>query len=264
VSIAAPDRRDAFLPLVIGLVGIAWAALFLWEASPYGRFLNHGDWTAVGLAGRLCSAVWGGRLLLPALIYVGGWLLMSAAMMLPAALPLLAIFARLTEPRGDRAVLRALVVAGYLLVWVGFGVLAHLADAGLHALLATSSWLLINGWVVGAAVLALAGVFQFTPLKYYCLDKCRTPFSFVHAHWRGRRPRLESLRLGVDHGLFCVGCCWAIMLLMFVVGTGSVGWMLVLGAVMAIEKNAAWGRLLSAPLGAGLIIWSSLVIIQQR
>jgi predicted metal-binding membrane protein len=263
VSLAAPDRRSIFLPLIIGLVLLAWVSLFLWEASPYGRFLHHADWTAVGLAGRICSAVWGGHIVVPALIYVGGWLLMSGAMMLPTALPLLAIFGRLTEPRSDRAVLRALVVGGYLLVWTAFGLLAHVADAGSHGLVASNAWLALNGWIVGAGVLGLAGVFQFTALKYYCLDKCRTPFSFVHAHWRGRRPRLEALRLGVDHGVFCVGCCWAIMLLMFVVGAGSVGWMLVLGAVMAIEKNARWGRRLSAPLGVGLIVWSGAIVAQS-
>jgi predicted metal-binding membrane protein len=90
---AAPLRRSLFLPLIAGLVAFAWAALFVWEASPWGRYLEHGDWTAVGLAGRLCAGVWGGRVIVPGLIYAGGWLLMSTAMMLPSALPLLAIFA---------------------------------------------------------------------------------------------------------------------------------------------------------------------------
>lgn len=263
MSGAAPLRRSLFLPLVVGLVGLAWASLFLWEASPWGRYLEHGDWTSVGFAGRLCSAVWGGRWLVPLLLYAGGWLLMSTAMMLPTALPLLAIFGRLTERRADRTALRGLVVAGYLLVWGGFGVAAHFADAGLHALVSKSPWLFVNGWIVGAAVLALAGAFQFSALKHHCLDKCRTPFSFVHAHWRAVRPGGESFRLGVDHGLFCVGCCWAIMLIMFVVGAGSVGWMLLLGAVMAIEKNASWGWRISTPLGAGLLIWSGLVVAQN-
>ena len=133
----------------------------------------------------------------------------------------------------------------------------------MHGLVDSNGWLALNGWIVGAAVLALAGAFQFTALKYYCLDRCRTPFSFVHAHWRGRRPRLEALRLGLSHGVFCVGCCWAIMLLMFVVGAGSVGWMLALGAVMAIEKNARWGRRLSVPLGVGLVLWSGAIVAQS-
>jgi predicted metal-binding membrane protein len=98
-----------------------------------------------------------------------------------------------------------------------------------------------------------AGVYQFTPLKFYCLDRCRSPMAFIVGHWRGRRPASKAFGLGVSHGLFCVGCCWSLMLLMFAVGMGSLGWMLVLGVTMAVEKNVPWGRRLSAPLGAVLL-----------
>jgi predicted metal-binding membrane protein len=254
------DRRRTFLPLVVILIGLAWGTLFLWEASPYGRYLNHGRWTDVGFAAALCSVLPAGNVLLPALLYVGGWLLMSAAMMLPTALPLIAIFARLTNRRHDRGTLLALMVGGYLTVWAGFGLAAHALDAGLHGLVAASPWFWTHGWIVGAAVLALAGAFQFSALKYHCLDKCRTPFSFAHQHWRGTAPRREAFLLGAHHGLFCVGCCWAIMLLMFVVGAGSVGCMLALGAVMAIEKNVSWGRRVTAPLGGALMVWAAAVV----
>ena len=137
---------------------------------------------------------------------------------------------------------------------------AHLLDAGLHILVAGTSWLMLNGWIVGASVLATAGAFQFSALKYRCLDQCRTPFSFLNAHWRGHAPAREALLLGIHHGIFCVGCCWAVVLMMFVVGTGNVGWMLVLGAPMAIEKTMPWGKRLSAPLGAGLLAWSGAVV----
>jgi predicted metal-binding membrane protein len=86
-------------------------------------------------------------------------------------------------------------------------------------------------------------------------------FSFINTHWRGGAARSQSFMLGVHHGIFCVGCCWAIMLLMFVVGTGSVGWMLAIGAVMAIEKNVTWGRRLSAPLGVGLLLASAVILV---
>ena len=79
-------------------------------------------------------------------------------------------------------------------------------------------------------MLAGAGLFQFSALKYRCLEQCHTPFAFVAARWHGVAPAREAWRLGVDHGLFCVGCCWALMLLMFVVGMGSLGWMLALAA----------------------------------
>jgi predicted metal-binding membrane protein len=99
------------------------------------------------------------------------------------------------------------------------------------------------------ALLLVAGAFQFSAMKYRCLDKCRSPLSFVTSRWRGSRERWHSFTLGVEHGAFCVGCCWALMLLMFVTGTASLLWMVALGGVMAVEKNAPWGRRLSTPLG---------------
>jgi predicted metal-binding membrane protein len=249
----AGRHRNLFLPLMGLLIASAWLTLWLWAASPYGRYLDHGSWLQIGLAGNLCRALPAGEVLLPALIYVGGWLLMSAAMMLPTALPLLEIFRRITAARADRALLLTLVIAGYLAVWGVFGVAAHLADRGLHALVAQSDWLAFHDWLVAAAMLALAGLFQFSALKYRCLNQCRTPQSFVIRHWRGRSERRHALLLGAHHGLFCVGCCWALMMLMFVVGMGSIGWMLLLGAIMAAEKNLPWGRRLGAPVGIGLL-----------
>ena len=104
-------------------------------------------------------------------------------------------------------------------------------------------------------------IFQFSRLKYACLDKCRLPLGMVMEHWCGSGERRQALRLGLRHGMFCVGCCWALMLLMFVVGTGSVGWMMLLGAVMAAEKNLPWGRRLSAPLGVGLVVGGLAIAI---
>ena len=256
---AQASRRSSFLPLMVSVVAFAWAALWLWERSPYGRYLDHGDWTQAGLAGSICAAVPSGEILVPAILYVGGWVLMLAAMMLPTTLPLLEIFRRLTRRRPDRRLLMSLVVLGYLMAWLGFGILAHIVDWAVHEGVARVAWLTFNGWVLGAAVFFLAGVFQFSRLKYACLDKCRLPFGRVIAHWRGGPPRRQAFMLGLDHGLFCVGCCWAIMLLMFVIGTGSVGWMLLLGGVMAAEKNLPWGRRLSAPLGVTLIAIACLV-----
>jgi predicted metal-binding membrane protein len=107
--------------------------------------------------------------------------------------------------------------------------------------------------MIGAGTVLLAGVYQFTPLKYKCLDKCRSPLSFVMEHWHGKRGEQEAFGLGVHHGLFCVGCCWSLMLLMFAVGVGNLAWMLALASVMAVEKNVSWGRRLSVPLGVVLI-----------
>ena len=253
-------HRRAFLPLLLALSALAWCTLWAWSRSPYGRFLDHGDWTASGPAAFLCRLVPAGDLVVPALLYSLGWILMTAAMMLPTTLPLFSVFERLTRGRADQGRLLALLGLGYMAVWGGFGLLAH----GLHALLLgwadrvpTLTW---NAWMIGAALVALAGAFQFSRLKHRCLDKCRAPLGFVIEHWRGQAQARQAFALGAHHGLFCVGCCWALMLLMFAVGTGSLGWMLALAAVMAVEKNVVWGRRLSAPLGVALLGWAVALV----
>jgi predicted metal-binding membrane protein len=250
---ALSRHRRLFPPVLASLVTLAWLTLWLWARSPYGRYLDHGDWTASGPAAWLCHAVPGGALFVPAALYALSWTLMILAMMLPTTLSLFNAFDRVVSGRPDHARLLALLGAGYLAAWSVFGLLVH----GLHALLlagvAQVPVLAWHNWLIGVATLAGAGAFQFSQLKYQCLDKCRTPLSFVISHWQGRAHARQAFVLGLRHGLFCVGCCWALMLLMFVVGAGSLGWMLVLAAAMAIEKNVAWGRRLSAPLGVALL-----------
>lgn len=255
--IDATAHKRAFYGAGLGLAALAWLLLWAWAASPYGRYLDHGDWTQIGVMGAICAALPFGEALVPALLYTSGWVLMLGAMMLPTTLPILHIYARLTQRRRDRRLLLGLVVGGYLAAWIAFGIAAHFADLLLAAGVRRIDWLVFNGWAIGAAVLAGAGLFQFSELKRNCLDKCRMPLGFVMEHWRGRTERADALRLGWRHGLFCVGCCWALMLLMFVVGTGNLGWMLALGGVMAVEKNFRWGRRVSTPLGLGLIAWSA-------
>lgn len=252
--------RAPLTPLIGLLVAVAWLALTLWAWSPYARYLEHGNWSDIRFAAAICSMLPAGQVLLPGLLYAGGWLLMTTAMMLPTTLPLLRRFERLTSVRPDRHRLVLLLIAGYLLVWGAFGIAAHMLDTMFHLILWQSDWLVGNGWILGAIVLIAAGAFQFSRLKYRCLDQCRSPVSFIMRHWRGRRPNWDALRLGADHGAFCVGCCWAIMLLMFVVGTGNIGWMLVLGVAMVVEKNIPGGERLSRPLGIALVTWGVLVI----
>ncbi|WP_353474386.1 DUF2182 domain-containing protein [Salipiger sp. H15] len=254
-------HRRAFYGLGLSLAGLAWLLLWLWSQGPYGRYLDHGDWMHIGLAGSICGALPFGEALVPAALYVSGWVLMLAAMMLPTTLPILDLYARLVQRRPDRLMLVGLVIVGYLAAWLVFGLAAHLADLGLERLAQRSNWLIFNGWALGAGVIAVAGLFQFSDLKRRCLERCRMPMSFVIEHWQGRRDRRNAARLGWRHGLFCVGCCWALMLLMFVVGTGNLGWMLLLGGVMAVEKNFAWGRRISTPLGLLLLGWSGALVL---
>jgi len=245
------DTRRPLTLLIVALSVLAWLALWLWGQSPYGRFLSHHNLDAIRGNGAL------------ALVFIAGWAVMVVAMMLPTSLPLITMFQAFTRQRPDHAQLAALLLAGYLEVWVLFGILVYGGDWALHQAIRQSAWFASNAWMLGALTLILAGVYQFTPLKYYCLDKCRSPLNFILGHWHGRDEARQAFALGIHHGLFCVGCCWSLMLLMFAVGVGSLGWMLVLGVVMAIEKNLPWGRRLSAPLGVVLLAWGVLLLLSQ-
>lgn len=250
-------ERKIFYCTIGSLIALAWLTLWIWDQSPYGRYLDHGQLAEIGFN----SAP--GSITLAITLYLTGWTLMTVAMMLPTVIPLLENFRRLTSHRPERAQLLALVIAGYLAIWTAFGAAAHIADWLLHQVVERIAWLDAHPWVIGAATLLLAGAFQFSALKYRCLDKCRAPLSFVMEHWRGHHDYWHAFRLGINHGKFCVGCCWALMLLMFGVGVGNIGWMLALAALMAIEKNLPWGRKISAPLGVALLCWGGFIFLGQ-
>lgn len=257
---AAVRRRRVFLPVLSGLILLAWAALWFGERSPYGRYLRHDDWSTSGPAAFLCQTIPGGDVLLPLALSCAAWILMTAAMMLPTTLPLFNAFDRLTEARADHARLLMLLGLGYIAAWGGFGAIAHVLHAALLAAIGAIPALAWNGWLIGVAVIAAAGAFQFSRLKRQCLDKCRSPLSFLIERWRGHAAGRQAFALGMRHGLYCVGCCWALMLLMLALGAGSIGWMLALACVMALERNLPWGRRLSAPLGAALLGWAALLL----
>jgi predicted metal-binding membrane protein len=262
-SLPRPQRSGharVALALIVALIALAWLTLGVWSVSPWRRWLDHGGWGDTTWLAEICRALPQGERLAPAVAYASAWLLMIAAMMLPTTLPLLAIFRRIVGARDDAKSLVAALVAGYAVVWLGFGIVVYAIDAAVRAL-ATSGWLLAHGWIVGAIVIGLAGAFQFSALKYRCLERCRSPFGFVNGRWRGRQPLVESLRLGIEHGAFCVGCCWALMLVTFVVGMGNIGWMLIVAAAMAAEKNLPGGARLRTPFGAALMIWAAGIVV---
>lgn len=224
----------------IGLVSIAaWLVLWQFGGTLHAPVHDHhhtASWPAFGL------------------LFVGSWTVMTIAMMLPTSVPLVATFQTIAARRHDRSLLVALLVCGYLALWAAVGLVFYAGGVLVQQLAAGSAWLQTRPSAAGGLLFVVAGLYQFTPLKYRCLDKCRSPLSFVLGYWQGEHERRNAFRLGVHHGLFCVGCCWALMLLMFAVGVGNVVWMLLLGVVMAVEKNVPWGRQLSAPLGALLVI----------
>jgi predicted metal-binding membrane protein len=243
-----PEHRDAiehwlYAGAMAGLIGGAWVALGLLGASPYAAYLSHEFLSE--------AKNWDGALARLA-VFLGGWTLMSVAMMLPSSLPLVTVFHTITSGAWR---LVGLLVAGYLWVWGLFGLAALVADAGLHLAVELSPWLAARSYLIPASVVLAAGLFQFSPLKRSCLERCRSPIGFVIQHWRGGGRAHRAFTLGVRHGLFCVGCCWALMLLMFAAGAVSLGWMLVLGAVMFVEKAVGWGRWITMPAGVLLTLW---------
>lgn len=235
------------LGLVAALVALAWVTFVLWSRSPYGRFLDHEELSLGGVEGA-------GPYLALLGAFVAGWTLMIAAMMLPTTLPLIALFQMVISHREDRLRLTSILIAGYVAVWSAVGVLLHAADLGLHVAVESNHVLAENARLIPSAAFLAAGAYQFSSWKHFCLEKCRSPFSFVVGHWQGGGAALNALRLGLHHGLFCAGCCWLLMLLMFAFGVGNAGWMLVLGAVMAVEKNVSWGRKLTRPVGFILLV----------
>ena len=255
-------RRDRALAVLLGGLSLAaWAALWAWSASPYARYAAHDGWLDSSAFAALCRALPGGAIALPAALYALAWVLMIAAMMLPTTYPVVGIFRVMTRSRADAGRLLVLILAGFFCAWFVFGLVAHALDGALAWLGGRSLWLVEHGWAAGAVVLASAGLFQFSALKYRCLEQCRTPLAFVASRWHGRAPAREAFGIGLAHGIFCVGCCWALMLCMFVVGTGSLGWMLALGALMATEKSLPGGARLRLPIGLGLLVAAALVVM---
>ena len=171
--------------------------------------------------------------------YLGIWVTMMAAMMLPSVAPMVLLHARISrekERRGQTSVPTWVFVAGYLAAWVAYGVAAYTVYRGILAVDdGFLAWDRGGPYVAGAA-LVVAGVYELTPLKSVCLHHCRSPMHFLLGGWRAGW--LGSFRMGVEHGAYCVGCCWGIMLALFAVGVLSLFWMAVVAGVIFVQKLA--------------------------
>lgn len=184
------------------------------------------------------------------------WWVMMVAMMLPSAAPAILLYARVRSARGsDTKVAQSWVfVAGYLAAWLIFAIVA----AGAQRLLTGPSMALDNRWAE-AALLIAAGLYQLSPLKSACLGHCRAPAQFISLHWRGGAT--GAVRLGALHGAYCVGCCWALMVLLFVGGIMNIGWIVVLTLIVATEKLAPGGPWIGRAAGLGLIAWGASLLL---
>jgi len=187
------------------------------------------------------------------------WFLMAVATMLPSAAPMIRTYCEIADTargRGRRAVHPLVFFAGYLAVWLA----AACAFAGLSAAVQAG----LGGGarpldgIAGAAVLAIAGLWQFTPMKDACLRKCRAPFATLFGRWSDRPAGV--LRLGAEQGVWCLGCCWALMLVMFAVGLMNVFWMALAGVFAVVEKQTG-GKAASRAAGAILLVWAAALLV---
>ncbi|MEE2777338.1 MAG: DUF2182 domain-containing protein [Acidobacteriota bacterium] len=189
------------------------------------------------------------------------WAVMMVAMMLPSATPMILLYAGVMQKRQDQGrplVPTALFTSGYLLAWVGFSVLATLANWGLHLTGLLSSMMGSIPPLVGGVVLILAGAFQWSPVKDACLSHCRSPVIFLTTHWREGRG--QAVLMGLHHGLYCLGCCWLLMALLFVLGIMNLPWIAALTVFVLLEKVVPRGRLISRLSGGALALWGVALV----
>ncbi len=194
--------------------------------------------------------------MMSAALFLVTWLVMMVAMMFPSVAPMTLAFASVTRSRGEGYLPTALFVLGYILVWMASGLVPLAVLQAVNQI-----WMTPPSWLprVGGAVIILAGIYQFTPLKDTCLRACRSPLGFIITHdFGGGLP--AAGRAGAWHGFYCLGCCWALMAVLAVIGLMNIAWMAVIAAVFYIEKNVRFGELLPRAIGVACVVAGLAVI----
>jgi predicted metal-binding membrane protein len=189
------------------------------------------------------------------------WMLMAVAMMLPTAAPAILSFAEISRRANQGSQTAGGVsafVTGYLAAWWGFGALATVTQWSLASAAMRIPPFAAEGPAVGGVLLLVAGLYQFSALKDRCLTQCRSPLSFFLAHWRSGS--LGAARMGLRHGMYCVGCCWALMALMLFAGTMNIAWTAALTALMLAEKLIPGGPVIGRAVGVGLFVWGGVLL----
>lgn len=190
------------------------------------------------------------------------WLVMMVAMMTPSVAPLILLFAKVNRQRIAKQspfVNTFYLLTGYFLVWAAFSLIATL----LQWLLQQVSWLnpgmIITNKILGSVILASAGIFQFTPLKQTCLNFCKSPLEFIFKHWH--EGKKGAIKMGIKNGAYCVGCCWVLMVLLFVSGVMNILWVALIALFVLVEKVFAKAKWISFAAGVLLIAYSMLIIV---
>lgn len=198
-------------------------------------------------------------------LFLAMWVAMMVAIMFPTAAPMILTFA--TVQRGKRERGQAFVptwvfMGAYLLVWSVFGVVAYAAALGAEALAMNSMWLMENSGRIGGLLLVLAGLYQLSPLKTACLNKCRTPLSFIMTSWRDGKA--GAFRMGLEHGWYCMGCCWLLFLILFPLGVMNIAAMVLLTALIFAEKALPVGLRVAQGAAVALVLYGALVMVMPE
>ncbi|MEO6828125.1 MAG: DUF2182 domain-containing protein [Microbacteriaceae bacterium] len=238
--------RRAVTASLAGISGLSWAYLVFLST----RMTEMGSPFALPM-----TSAWTGQ---QVVLMWTMWSVMMAGMMLPSAAPMVSAYSR-TIRSGTRGLhgSTGLFVVGYLATWSGFAMLATGAQWALHdAALVNAMGIFTSNWL-GGALLVMAGAYQFTGLKQSCLRQCRTPLGFLMNHWRNGRA--GALLTGMHHGVVCVGCCWALMTLLFVLGVMNLWWVALLAVAVLLEKLVP-SQAISRILGAALAVWGVVLM----
>jgi predicted metal-binding membrane protein len=236
-------ERYLILALLLVLAAAAWA-LLIGQAGMAGEM---GMGLTMGMA-------------VP--VFLGIWVAMMVAMMFPTAAPMILVFARVNATRRERGsafVPTWIFVAAYLLIWIAFGAVAYVLATAAEGLAASSMWLMENGPRIGGVVLVLAGLYQLSPLKRVCLSKCRSPMQFIMTGWREGRG--GAFRMGLEHGLYCLGCCWLLFVILFPLGMMNVAAMALITVLIFAEKSLPLGRQVGLAAAGLLIAYGLLVVL---
>jgi predicted metal-binding membrane protein len=256
-TVSTEDRGRAWSPsptllLLLAVIACGWVFSTWAELSGAAAGLHHHTlYHAVSNRG---LPLWGAVLQV-----AGAWQVMTAAMMLPSSLPMIRLYTITARHAPAWWQSLALFLVAYFAVWTGFAILAFIGDMGLHRLVHASPWLDQHARLIPAATFGLAAAWQLTPLKDACLRECRHPAAFLQRYYA--RGRGAGLLLGLRHGLFCLGCCWALMLVMFAAGVAHLAWMGALGLAMVAEKTFPGGDRLARPLGAAFAVLAVAAVV---
>lgn len=257
-SILGGERVIAAVGMVAA-IALSWH--YLWTGAGMG--MSALDMTAIALfPHRLADESGGMDPSLPTVIFM--WWVMMIAMMTPSAAPLVLLYRRVLRHHGAaeaKSVLPSMsLLAGYLSAWLIFSICAAALQKALQPTGVMSEMMLWSkSAYLSAFVLAAAGAYQFSPLKRACLTQCRSPVSFLTAHWRPGT--VGSFLLGVRHGSYCVGCCWLLMALLFVGGIMNLVWIAALSLLVFVEKILPGGERIGRVLGVALIVWAGVTLL---